>query len=144
LTIDNSACKVALTVNDVVVISASQQQFTDKTHHISLISGIGENWWSEGSGQQEVAIANVVLEISDADPQPSYSPTLTPSHPLPTKTATPDPPATPTPTACPSASPSATPDIPEFPAFTIILLATATLLVSALGLKRKNHAKNKM
>lgn len=129
LTIDNSAGTVALAVNGALVISASQRQFTDKTHYISLMSGIGENWWSDG-GQQEVAVINVTLEISDADSQLLPSPTSLPSYPLPTKTTTPDPPVTPTHTASPSPSPSATPDVPEFSMLIVILLL---LLVGSVG-----------
>jgi len=66
LTINNQAQTATLTVNGIVMINVSQQEFTDKTHPISLMSGMGEDWWSDGSGQQEINIDNVQLDISDA------------------------------------------------------------------------------
>lgn len=78
LTINNQAQTATLTVNDMVVINVSQQEFTDKTHSISLMSGMGEDWWSDGSGQQEINIDNVQLDISDA-PTPFITPNNNPS-----------------------------------------------------------------
>lgn|GEM_PF-3171262 len=66
LTINNQAQTATLAVNGIVVINVSQQEFTDKPHPISLMSGMGEDWWSDGSGQQEINIDNVQLDISDA------------------------------------------------------------------------------
>lgn len=67
LTINNPQQTVSLAVNGVVVITALQQQFTDKTHPISLMSGMGENWWSAGTGQLELQVDNVQLNILDLD-----------------------------------------------------------------------------
>ena len=93
LMIDNPNGLVTLAVNDITVINAGQQQFTNKTHPISLMTGMGEDWWSNGSGQQEVDIRNVKLEISDA--APPDNPTSTPA---PTPLFTPSPIYTPIPT----------------------------------------------
>ncbi len=79
LTVNNSAGTVLLAVNNQMVISAEQQEFTDKTHPITLMSGIGENWWSAGPRQIEVDVDNVKLDISDADP--AFLPTLDPPVP---------------------------------------------------------------
>jgi len=81
LTVNNQAQTAILEVNGLVVINASQQEFTDKTHPISLMSGMGENWWSDGSGQHEINIDNVQLVISDSPLTPFSNP-LSPSNPL--------------------------------------------------------------
>jgi hypothetical protein len=112
LTFDNSLGTVSLAVNGVVVIAVAQQQFTDKTHPISLMAGMGEDWWSAGFGQQGVAIDNVRLDISDAP-----TPTISPATPAPTSGPTSNPTATsipgqnldPAPTQTPAPTPRATP-----------------------------------
>ncbi|MCW4001489.1 MAG: hypothetical protein NWE93_14755 [Candidatus Bathyarchaeota archaeon] len=125
LTINNDAKTVSLAVNGAVVIAASQQQFTDKTHPISLMSGLGENWWSNSKEQLELQVDNVVLDISDSDalpttvttPQPAQAtaPTQAPLPP-PTKTITQTPTAT-------SASPMPTHATPTPPQdFTLPLI----------------------
>ncbi|MCL4429760.1 MAG: LamG domain-containing protein [Chloroflexi bacterium] len=157
LTINNSAGTVALAVNGLVVISAAQQQFTDRTHAVSLMVGMGEDWWSAGSGQQEVDVDNVVLSISDATstPAPTTLPTPastpTPNLPTQTPTATPDPTATtkPTPKPTPTQPPQPTalpnqPDDsspPDFPSWillpaTILAVAAAFLAVGIMLKKR--------
>lgn len=115
LMIDNSAGTVVVSVNDALVISSGQQQFTDKTHPISLMSGMGEDWWSIGSGQQEVDVDNVQLEISDASSMPtpistlpSQSQTLTTPMPTPRVTTKPSPQPTPEPSPQPAPVPSST------------------------------------
>jgi hypothetical protein len=75
LTIDNSARTVALSVNGITVISSSQNEFTDGVHPLSLMTGMGECWWSGASGQQEVDVTNVKLDISDATSPPFPDPT---------------------------------------------------------------------
>lgn len=124
LAVDNSAGLVTLAVNDKVVVSATQQQFTDRNHPISLMSGLGEDWWSNCVGQQEIAVDNVRLDISDADswftpnptsppqtsstndltPAPTQKTTTIPPTPIPTATATPSPTSTllPSPTTPPT------------------------------------------
>jgi hypothetical protein len=90
LTVNNQAQTAVLEVNGVVVINVSQQEFTDNTHPLSLMSGMGEDWWSDGSGQQEISIGNVQLDISDASPtsmlsstsNPDYSFSPSPNHTL--------------------------------------------------------------
>lgn len=159
LTIDNSAGTVALTVNGVVVINVGQGQFTDKTHPITLMSGMGEDWWCLGSGQQEVDVDNVMLDISDASSMPTATviPTQDPSPPP--DTATPDtsptssPSLTPqptsqstaTPTASPikipsSVAPSLPPAVPEF-LFVYIILLLVLAFVGSIFLSRKRIAK---
>ncbi len=85
LTINNPEAKVTLAVDDLVVVSGTQQQFTDKTHPVSIMVGIGEDWWSNGVGTEEVDVANVRLEISDATtpivPNPTVQITSNPSVP---------------------------------------------------------------
>jgi hypothetical protein len=119
LTVDNPDQTVTLAVNGSIVVAAAQQQFTDKNHAISLVSGMGEDWWSQGSGQQEIDIANVRLDISDA-PQPAPTatsqpptPTSNPQNPLVSSTQTittePAPLDTPKPTPAPTPKPSAVP-----------------------------------
>jgi hypothetical protein len=117
LTVDNSAGLVTLSVNDKIVVSATQQQFTDRNHPISLMSGLGEDWWSNCVGQQEIAVDNVRLDISDADswltPNPTSPPQTSSNNgltPAPTqKTTTIPSTATPTATATPSAMPTTPP-----------------------------------
>lgn len=115
LTINNQAATVTLTVNDAALITAGQQQFTGRTHPISLMAGMGEDWWSAGQGQQEVDIDNIALDISDSDavPNPTAEPTpTTPSSsqgmvtmPYPTPTPPPTKPS-PSPEPSPSSPPS--------------------------------------
>ncbi len=76
LSFNNTAGTVGLTINGTVVISAAQHEFTDKTHSLSLLSGMGEDWYGYGSGQQEVDVCNIALEISDAS-APISTPTST-------------------------------------------------------------------
>ena len=122
LTVSNSAGAAALMVNGITVINAVQQQFTDKTHPITLMSGMGEDWWREGGAQQEIDVANVKLDISDASSIPGPDPTTTstsppagisnPANPTPPPAQTPSlPPNTlpPSDTAKPSLSPSIAP-----------------------------------
>jgi hypothetical protein len=80
LTINNQAQTAVLEVNGIAVISTSQQEFTDTNHPLSLMSGMGENWWSDGSGQQEIAIDNVQLDISDVSSTSMSSSTSNPNH----------------------------------------------------------------
>ena len=134
LMINNSAETVTLTVDGVVVIDCGQQQFIDKTHSISLMSGMGEDWWSQGSGQQEVDIANVELDISDATAVAASNPTSPPPTqsseptqnlaPAPTQTIT-----TPTPSPIATATPS---PIPSPTSTTIQASRRAFLWVEAL------------
>jgi hypothetical protein len=105
LALDNSAATATLTVDDATVIIANQSQFTDATHTISLMTGMGENWWSQGSGQQEIDISNVKLHISDiaatvTNPPATHTPSFSSSPETPTLT----PHQTSTPTAAPSTS----------------------------------------
>jgi hypothetical protein len=83
LTVDNAAGTVTLSVNGGVVICASQQQFTDRVHVVSLMTGMGEDWWCQGVGLQEIDVANVKLDISDESqmPTPVAEPTTTPTTP---------------------------------------------------------------
>lgn len=147
LTINNSAGTVALTVDGVTVVSATQQQFTDKTHPVSLMSGIGEDWWSDGVGQEEVDVANVKLDISDATtpvtPNPTAQmplnpttttntqnpPTPTPTHPTAPPSASPTPSSSPTPHGS-SPTPTAVPAIQQEPfPYWLLLGLTITLAV---------------
>jgi hypothetical protein len=114
LTVDNSAGIVSLAVDGKVVISATQQQFTNRTHQFSLMSGLGENWWSNGPSQLEIKVDNVRLDVSDADtwvtPSPASPPTSkapSPATTAPTHSATPNPSnnAAPTYGSTPSQSP---------------------------------------
>lgn len=105
LTVDNSAGTVALVVNGVAVIFAAQAQFTDRVHPVTLIVGMGEDWWWQGMGQHEVDVSNVRLDISDAASIPqtvATSPPITAATPKPTVPASPSP--RPTPTQAPSPS----------------------------------------
>lgn len=113
LTIDNSAATAMLTVNGVVVISINQQQFTDATHAISLLTGMGEDWFSDGIGLQEVDIDNVELYISDAPlPTPSPTPYISSSSQASSADA-----ITPTPTHTPSSQ--AKPQVTPIPSTTL-------------------------
>lgn len=64
LTINNSAQTVNLQVNGLVVIDEEQNQFTDKTHPVSLWIGIGEDWWCSGPSFLRIDVTNVKLEIA--------------------------------------------------------------------------------
>lgn len=120
LTINNPEGTVTLTVNGTMVIYVGQQQFTDKTHPISLMSGMGEDWWCTGSGQQEVDIANVKLEISDA--------------PMPT----------PSPTPSPTSLSNTTPDVSEFSRGIIIFLLVLAVIGTTFLYRKKNWRRNKL
>ncbi len=137
LTVDNSAGTVKLAVNGETAISATQQQFTDKTHAISLMCGVGENWWSQTSGQLEIDVDNVQLEISNAaSPNPTFSPT-SPANPTfsqphtikptPNTTATPTPSPAPTPSISPDATPS--PQKPSQDSFPLWVLLPLVIVV---------------
>lgn len=104
LTINNAQGTAVLEVNGITVINASQQEFTDKTHAISLMSGMGEDWWSDGSGLQELDVDNAQLDISDAAGVP-----VPDSAPLPTSTSRP----------AHNPAPSPTPALTETPSVTI-------------------------
>lgn len=142
LTVDNSAGKATLTVNGIVVIASDQQQFTDGNHYVSLMSGMGENWWSDGTGEQEAAVGNVSLEISDASSEPSSSVTYLPSHPIPTAKESPHPTAL-KPTPSPSLNPQTTPDIPELPipiSITLLMLVISILYIKTKQPKHSNQS----
>jgi hypothetical protein len=79
LTVDNPTQRVTLSVDGTVAINASQQQFTDKVHSVSLMVGMGESWFSNCIGTQEVDIDNVRLDISDANPNETANPTVAPT-----------------------------------------------------------------
>lgn len=64
LLVNNSARTVTLQANGTTVITAEQNQFTNKTHPISLWVGIGEDWWCNGPKLLELDVTNVKLEIS--------------------------------------------------------------------------------
>lgn len=120
LTIDNSARIVSLSVDGKTVVSATQQQFTDRTHQFSLMSGLGEDWWSGSAGPLEVDVDNVRLDVSDADAGANQAPTVAQATsnsqgsatntPAPTHNSTPTPSLTAAPSALSSPpSQSATP-----------------------------------
>jgi hypothetical protein len=112
LTVDNSAGLVSLSVDGKTVVSATQHQFTDRTHQFSLMSGLGEDWWSGCTGPMEINVDNVRLDISDAEAPVTEVPTEVPTNsytqnptsnaptPAPTHTST----ANPTVTAAPPTS----------------------------------------
>jgi hypothetical protein len=144
LTFDDTAKTVTLSVNGATVISSSQTEFTDKIHPISLMTGMGECWWSGGAGQQEIDISNVKLDISDATSPPVPDPTtpLSTPAPAPTQQITPqplptstDPPAT---TAAPPTPPTPSPTAsvihetqpPNFP-YWILLPVVIALAIGA-------------
>jgi hypothetical protein len=79
LTVDNPTKRVSLAVDGIIVVNASQQQFTDKEHPVSLMVGMGESWFSNCIGTQEVDIDNVRLDISDANPNETANPTVAPT-----------------------------------------------------------------
>lgn len=71
-------------------------------------------------------------------PIPTASPTQTPTQtPSPTATSTPNP--TSQPTQQPTASPSPTPAVPEFPAWTTLLLFTIVVATAGLLICHKKH-----
>jgi hypothetical protein len=148
LTIDNSAGLVSLAVDNLVVISASQRQFTDRTHEFSLMSGLGEAWWSDCVGSQEVKIDNVRLEISDDDSPISteYKPTqsmILTLNPTTTSTSTPNPTNTMTPTTTlitPTTTPTTTQvaSKDEFPLWLVLsVIVTAVVIGSILLMLKK-------
>ncbi len=164
LTVNNPAQTATLTVNGLNVINAFQQQLTDRTHPISLISGMGEDWWSDGSGEQGIDVSNVELYISDSSTAPTPTPETTPlpnsnqngnSNPNPTgtqttyPTATPKPHVTPNltadpnPTAHPSESPSSMDSAMQIPLWLAFPLTVAAIAFSAaFALRLKNGKKN--
>jgi hypothetical protein len=79
LTVDNSAGLVNLSVDGKTVTSATQHQFTDKTHQFSLMSGLGEDWWSGCVGPMEINLDNVRLDVSDAVEPVTQAPTTAPT-----------------------------------------------------------------
>jgi cell division septation protein DedD len=116
LAINNSAGTAELIVDGTAVISESQSQFTDGTHAVSLMSGMGEDWWSQGTGLQEIEVSNVLLDISDAAPILTHgpaptatAPTDSSSSPVQTPSSTPNYNPAPTSTHKATATPSATP-----------------------------------
>ncbi len=152
LTIDNSAGLVSLAVGDTVVVSATQQQFTDRSHSFSLMVGLGEAWWSDCVGPQEVDVDNVRLDVSDAGStlNPTsivYSPPATASTstvpPTPANTPTVAPTATPNSTASPSISASPTPTVIRaaqedgFPFWIILPMIVAVIVVGVLFVLKK-------
>lgn len=111
LTLDNSGGLVSLTVDGRVVLSATQQQFTDRTHTFSLMSGLGEDWWSGGVGSMVLEVDNVRLDVSDATSRFTENPTLEPtSNSLNAATTAPTPvhASTPAPSVSVTVSPSST------------------------------------
>lgn len=79
LTVDNSAGLVSLSVDGKNVVSATQHQFTDRTHQFSLMCGLGEDWWSGGVGPMEIDVDNVRLDVSDAEAIVTQVPTEVPA-----------------------------------------------------------------
>ena len=79
LTVDNSAGLVTLSVDGKTVVSATQHQFTDRTHKFSLMSGLGEDWWSGCVGPLEINVDNVRLDVSDAEAWFTQAPTEAPA-----------------------------------------------------------------
>lgn len=79
LMVDNPTQRVTLSVDGTLVVNASQQQFTEKAHPISLMVGMGESWFSNYVGTQEVDVDNVRLDISDANPNETTNPTAVPT-----------------------------------------------------------------
>jgi hypothetical protein len=100
LTVNNPDQRVTLEVNGAPIISVPQQQFTEKNHPVSLMVGMGENWWSNGP-KLEIGIDNVQLDISD-----SISPTAPVSTPKSASTPNPIPMPTVNPTMHPTHTPS--------------------------------------
>jgi hypothetical protein len=120
LTIDNPHGTTSLTVNGVEVINVAQQQFTDKPHQLSLMSGMGEDWWCEGNGQQEIDVDNVTLYISAA-PAPTDNPNP-PTH---------------------VSDPTSMPDVSEFQSGTIIALLIVAVAATAVLYRKKSAKKGK-
>ncbi|HSV49453.1 MAG TPA: LamG-like jellyroll fold domain-containing protein [Candidatus Acidoferrales bacterium] len=108
LVVDNSAGRVALSVDGTVVISGPQRQFTDRPHTISLMSGMGESWWSDCIGPQEIDVDNVRLDISDAVSGGSSTVTVNSPTTKPARSSTP----APTQTVIPTPSVTARPSLP--------------------------------
>lgn len=142
LAIDNSAGLVSLSVDGVVVVSATQQQFTNRTHTVSLMSGMGEAWWSDCVGPQEIDVDNVKLDVSDADSQ--FMPSVTVSSPTTDANSiapsTQKPTVTPTPgvteTVGPSgsvASVSPTVEAPQNEGFPLWILLPVLIAVAVCG-----------
>jgi cell division septation protein DedD len=144
LIIDNPTQRVLLSVDSSVVVNASQRQFTDKIHSISLMAGMGESWFSTCVGTQEVDIDNVRLDISDASPIVTVNPTPTPTStgtsssntgtsataapsktlsPTPQKTTNPTNQATNSPTAPATATPTPYIQRTELPLWVTVLAA---------------------
>ena len=109
LAIDNPNHKVTLTVNGSVLVSATQNQFTDKTHTIML--GVGAVDYCNNGRAHQLQVDNVKLSISgSSSPTPTPTPAASPTPtPMPTVTPTPTPTITPTPTATPNPTPTLTP-----------------------------------
>jgi len=110
LTVNNIEQTVSLEVNGIVVISAPQQQFTNKTHPISLMVGMGEDWWCDGTSL-ELQVDNVHLDISDSEGSNNPSTSTPASTPLVTRNPSPSPtqPITQTPNVTPSPTLSPSP-----------------------------------
>ncbi len=152
LTVDNPTQRVTLSVDGTVVISASQQQFTDKVHPVSLMVGMGESWFSSCvSNTQEIDIDNVRLDISDANPNETTNPTVAPtstgggnSNTGSSATTAPTKPTSPTPTlqktpnptnqaTNPSTSPTSTPYLRETGLPLWVTVPGAVVLAVCLG-----------
>ncbi len=137
LTVNNVAQTVSLEVNGIVVISASQQQFTDKTHPVSLMVGMGENWWSDGP-DLELAVDNVQLDISDSAGSSIPAPTsVHASTPTATSNPTPSPTQsvtqTPNPTRSPlPLTPTPTPALTKPPDVTLDLTILRVIVLAVL------------
>lgn len=154
LTVDNSAGIVSLSVDGKTVVSATQRQFTDRPHQFSLMSGLGEDWWSSGVGPMEINVDNVRLDVSDAATTITEAPTTPPvtsnhqssaTDAPPTHYLTPKPTVTTAPTTVPSApSQSATPTDMQasdsgFPTWLLVpvLVAVVVCFGVLLVLKKK-------
>ena len=167
LTINNIEQTVSLEVDGVVVISASQQQFTDKTHPISLMAGMGEDWWCNGPGL-ELKLDNVQLDISDSSslnmPAPTSMPTSRPqthsnSNPMPLQSPLPSPTQrlTPTPTvvtprltpspahinSTPTLTPAKSPDVTlDLALLPVTILAVLIVMAASVMLLKFYRIKN--
>jgi hypothetical protein len=109
LTVDNSAGLVSLSVDGKTVVSATQHQFTDRTHQFNLMSGLGEDWWSGCVGPLEINIDNVRLDVSDAVETITEAPTTSPA------TSNPQNPATEAPTPATTHNSTLTPTVTAAP-----------------------------
>lgn len=109
LTVDNSAGLVSLSVDGKTVVSATQRQFTDRTHQFSLMSGLGEDWWSGCVGPLEIDVDNVRLDVSDAAATITEAPTTLPP------TSNPQSPATDAPTVAPTHTSTPNPTVTAVP-----------------------------